>query len=118
MIADYAYTGLFLIFGIIFVGSAFVVSWLLRPRDPNAVKESPYECGEVVRGHSWIQFNVHYYLIALIFVIFDVEALFLIPWAIVFHEIGLAAYIEMVIFIIVLIFGLIYAWKKGALEWQ
>lgn len=118
MIQDYGYVGLFLIFGIAFVAGAFIVSWFLRPRDPNPIKNSPYECGEIVKGTSWIQFNVRYYLIALVFVIFDIEVLFLVPWAVIFHELGAVAYIEMMVFILILIFGLIYAWKKGALEWQ
>lgn len=118
MLTDYGYAGLFLIFGIILVGGAFVVSWLLRPRDPNPVKNSPYECGEIVKGTSWVQFNVRYYLIALIFVLFDVEVLFFVPWAIVFKELGVAAFVEMMIFIGILLSGLLYAWKKGSLEWQ
>ncbi len=118
MIADYGYVGLFLIFGIAFVAGAFIVSWFLRPRDPNPVKRSCYECGEIVKGSSWIQFNVRYYLIALIFVVFDVEVLFLVPWAVIFRELGIVAFGEMIVFIAILIVGLIYAWKKGALEWQ
>lgn len=117
MVAEYGYIGLFLVLGIIFVGSAFAVSWLLRPRAPSPAKEAPYECGEIVKGTSRIQFNVRYYLIALIFVVFDIELLFIIPWALVFRSLGVVAYIEMVIFILILIFGLVYAWKKGALEW-
>jgi len=118
MILDYAYVGLFLLFGVAFVAGALIVSWLLRPRVPDTVKNSAYECGENVRGASWIQFNVHYYLIALIFVIFDVDVLFLVPWAVALRELGLMAYIEMLIFIIILVLGLAYAWKKGALNWQ
>jgi len=118
MITDYGYVGLFLIFGIAFVAGALIVSWLLRPRDPNPIKRSPYECGEIVKGNSWIQFNVRYYLIALIFVIFDVEVLFLVPWAVIFRALGPVAFVEMMVFIGILILGLIYAWKKGALEWQ
>lgn len=119
MFPDYFYIISFLFLGIIFVGSAFVVSWFLRPKLPgNEVKNAPYECGEIVKGTSRIQFNVRYYLFALIFVIFDVEVLFVIPWAVVFREMGVTAYFEMVIFIIVLALGLIYAWRKGALEWQ
>jgi len=115
---NYAYLGLFVILGIAFVGSAFVTAWFLRPRDPNPVKTSAYECGETVKGHSWIQFNVRYYLIALVFVVFDVEVLFLVPWAVVFRTLGPFAYVQMMIFIVILVFGLVYAWKKGALEWQ
>ena len=118
MISDYGYVGLFFVFGIVFVASAFIVSWLLRPRAANPAKSSPYECGEAVKGSSWVQFNVHYYLIALIFVIFDVEVLFLVPWAVVFRQLGFTAYGEMLVFIVILVFGLIYAWKKGALNWQ
>jgi NADH:ubiquinone oxidoreductase subunit 3 (subunit A) len=118
MISDYGYVGLFLIFGIAFVASALIVSWLLRPRAANFVKSSPYECGELVKGTSWVQFNVHYYLIALIFVVFDVEVLFLVPWAIVLRELGTVAYVGMVVFIGILFFGLAYAWKKGAFNWQ
>jgi len=118
MVSDYGYVGLFFIFGIGFVASAFIVSWMLRPRSPNALKNSPYECGEVVKGSSWIQFNVRYYLIALIFVVFDVEVLFIVPWAVVSRELGVAAYIEMMVFVVILVFGLIYAWRKGAFNWQ
>ena len=119
MFPDYIYILLFLGVGIGFVGSAFVVSWLIRPHMPHdPVKESPYECGEVVKGTSRVQFNVRYYLYALIFVIFDVEVLFVVPWAVVFKQLGMVAYIEMLIFILILALGLLYAWRKGALEWQ
>lgn len=115
---DYGVVGLFFIIGIAFVSSAFIVSWLLRPRDPNPTKNSTYECGEIVKGSSRIQFNVSYYLVALLFVIFDIEVLFMVPWIIVFREIGLVAYVEMMVFIAILVVGLIYAAKKGVFEWQ
>lgn len=119
MIPDYFYIISFFLLGIAFVGGAFAVSWLIRPKPPeNAVKNAPYECGEIVQGTSRVQFNVRYYLFALIFVIFDVEVLFVVPWAVIFRQVGAAAYFEMVIFIFILGLGLIYAWKKGALEWQ
>ena len=119
MLPDYLYVVFFFILGIGFVGGAFVVSWLLRPRRPqSAATRSSYECGEVVKGTSRIQFNVRYYLFALIFVIFDVEILFTVPWAVVFRQMGQTAYFEMVAFILILASGLVYAWKKGALEWQ
>ena len=119
MLPDYLYIIFFLILGITFVASSFVASWFLRPRPPyDAVKNSPYECGEVVKGTSRVQFNVRYYLFALIFVIFDVEVLFVVPWAVVFKQLGSVAYFEMMIFIFILALGLFYAWKKGALEWQ
>ena len=116
---EYVYILFFLVLGIIFVAAAFVVSWLIRPKGAqDAVKLSPYECGEVVKGTSRIQFNVRYYLFALIFVIFDVEVLFVVPWAVVFKQLGMVAYLEMLVFIFILTLGLLYAWKKGALEWQ
>lgn len=118
MISDYGYVGLFLLFGIAFVASALIVSWLLRPKVPNPVKGSPYECGLAVRGTSWVQFNIHYYLIAFVFVIFDVDVLFLVPWAVVFRNLGFVAYAEMLVFVGILVFGLVYAWKKGVFEWQ
>lgn len=118
MLPDYLYILYFFILGIIFVGSAFVVSWALRPKAPSTAKNAPYECGEIIKGDSRIQFNVRYYIFALIFVIFDVEILFTMPWAIVFRQLGAIAYFEMAAFILVLALGLYYAWKKGALEWQ
>ena len=118
MLPDYMYIVIFFILGVGFVGSAFAVSWLFRPRAPSAVKNSCYECGEVVKGDSRIQFNVRYYLFALLFVIFDVEVLFIFPWAVAFRSLGVAAYLEMMAFIGILLLGLAYAWKKGALVWQ
>ncbi len=118
IIQDYGIVGLFFVVGVAFVASAFIVSWLLRPRDPNPVKNSTYECGEIVKGSSRVQFNVSYYLVALMFVIFDIEVLFVVPWLIVFRELGMVAYIEMMIFIAILVVGLVYAWKKGIFEWQ
>ncbi len=117
-IRDYAYIGLFFLLGIAFVGGAFVISWFLRPRDPSFSKNSTYECGETVRGDPRIQFNISYYLVALLFVIFDVEVLFLLPWAVVFRDLGIAGFLQMMAFILVLLFGLVYAWKKGAFQWQ
>ncbi len=118
IIVDYSFVGLFFILGIVFVAAALIVSWLLRPRDPSPVKNSTYECGEALKGCSRVQFNVSYYLVALLFVIFDIEVLFLVPWAVVFRSLGIAAYIEMMVFIVILLFGLVYAWKKGVFEWQ
>ena len=117
-VGDYGIVGLFFILGIIFVASAFIVSWILRPRAPNLEKNATYECGEVLKGCARVQFNVSYYLVALLFVIFDIEVLFLVPWAAVFRELGIVSYIEMMVFIIILVFGLIYACKKGVFEWQ
>lgn len=118
MIPSSVYIASFFLLGVVFVASAFMVSWLLRPQAPSHAKNSPYECGEIIKGPSHIQFNVRYYLFALIFVIFDVEVLFVMPWAVVFKDLGMSAYLNMVAFIVILALGLVYAWKKGALEWQ
>ncbi len=115
---DCLYIIFFLLLGITFVASASVVSWVIRPRASNKAKKSPYECGEVIQGDARVQFNVRYYLFALIFVIFDVEILFTMPWAVVFRQLGQTAFLEMAAFILVLGLGLFYAWKKGALQWQ
>ena len=116
---DCFYIALFLFLGVAFVGSSFVASWLIRSQvKENLIKNAPYECGEIVKGTSRILFNVRYYLFALIFVVFDVEVLFVVPWAVVFKEVGMIAYFEMVIFVFILTLGLVYAWRKGALEWQ
>jgi len=104
--------------GVAFVAAALIVSWLLRPRDPTVVKISTYECGEIVKGSSRVRFNVSYYLVALLFVIFDIEVLFLIPWVVTFRGLGMVSYIEMMIFIAILTVGLVYAWRKGIFEWQ
>ena len=95
----------------------FFLSRLLRPHNPYPEKNLNYECAELPSGDSWFQFNNRFYIIGLIFVIFDVEAIFMFPWAVAFNSLGLYALVEMVIFILILAFGLFYAWKKGALRW-
>ena len=95
----------------------FFLARILRPHNPYPEKNVNYECAEVPIGNSWIRFHNRYYIFALIFVIFDVEAVFLFPWAVAFGQLGLYALVEMVIFILILMFGLVYAWKKGALKW-
>lgn len=117
LINDYSYVLLFLIAAIVFVLAAFITSWCLRPHKPSPAKLSTYECGEPASGTSFIQYNVRYYLVALVFVIFDVEVIFLIPWAVAFRNYGMAGFIEAAIFILILLAGLAYAWKKKVLEW-
>ena len=106
----------------IFVGAGmvlftFFLARILRPHNPYPEKNVNYECAELPIGSSWIKFHNRYYIFALIFVIFDVEAVFLFPWAVAFGQLGLFALVEMVIFILILLFGLLYAWKKGVLKW-
>lgn len=99
------------------VGGTLLINRLLRPRAPNDEKYLTYECGVDPIGGGWSQSTVRYYIFALLFVIFDVEAVFLFPWAIVFEEIGVFAFVEMMIFIFILALGLVYAWRKRVLEW-
>ena len=94
------------------------LSALLSPRRPNAVKNAPYECGVETIGPTSVQLKTQFYLFALIFVVFDVEAVFFYPWAVTFRQIGLYALVEMAIFIGLLLVGYAYAWRKGALEWE
>jgi NADH-quinone oxidoreductase subunit A len=95
----------------------FGISRLIRPRNPYPDKNMNYECAEIPTGSGWIQFNNRFYIFALLFVVFDVEAVFLFPWAVAFGQLGLYALIEMILFILILMFGLFYAWKKGVLHW-
>jgi len=114
---DYLYILVFVIVGTAFVGLTLGVSKLLRPSKPNDAKAAPYECGEVPIGEPWVQFHIRYYVFALLFVIFDIETVFLYPWALVFKKLGLFALVEMFIFLVILGAGLLYAWRKGALKW-
>lgn len=117
MLTDYAFVAFFIVFGLAFVGIALVAAWFIRPQRPGKIKGDIYECGEATRGPAWIQYNVRFYLIALAFVIFDVEAAFLFPWAVEARKLGLYAFVEMLVFIGILLFALAYAWRKGALKW-
>ncbi|MBI4721662.1 MAG: NADH-quinone oxidoreductase subunit A [Candidatus Stahlbacteria bacterium] len=114
----YSYILVFIVTGVGFILLAFLVAYLVSPQKPGKVKLSPYECGEMPFGIAWSQYNVRYYLFAIVFLIFDVEAVFLYPWVLVFKSMGLFGLIEMFSFLLVLICGLVYAWKKGALEWM
>jgi NADH-quinone oxidoreductase subunit A len=96
---------------------AFGLSWLFRPHRPGPIKRSTYECGLETIGETWVQFKVQYYLYALIFVLFDVETVFLYPWAVAYRQLPLFTLVEMTIFLGILGVGLVYAWRKGALEW-
>jgi NADH:ubiquinone oxidoreductase subunit 3 (subunit A) len=94
-----------------------ILAWFLRPKKPNPVKNATYECGMETFGDTWVQFKAQYYIFALIFVVFDVEAVFIFPWAVAYNKLGLYALVEMVLFILILLGGLLYAWRKDALEW-
>ncbi|MBL7876578.1 MAG: NADH-quinone oxidoreductase subunit A [Cyclobacteriaceae bacterium] len=118
---------LFFLGGVLFVAGALLVSRLLRPNRPGTQKLSSYESGETPQGHAWIQFNLRFYVLALVFILFEVEIVFLFPWSVVFanKELidqtkgawGWYTFAEMLIFIFILALGLAYAWKKGHLDW-
>ncbi|MBI4321474.1 MAG: NADH-quinone oxidoreductase subunit A [Chloroflexi bacterium] len=95
-----------------------VISSLIRPKRPNPVKLATYECGLETSGPTWVQFRVGFYIYALVFVIFDVETVFLYPWAVTYRQLGLFALVEMFIFVALLVVGLVYAWRKRALVWK
>jgi NADH:ubiquinone oxidoreductase subunit 3 (subunit A) len=113
--------GLIAVLAIIAIGLPVIglgLAWLIRPKKPNPAKNATYECGMETIGDTWVQFKAQYYLYALIFVVFDVEAVFIFPWAVAYNKLGLYALVEMILFVAILVGGLLYAWRKGALEWQ
>jgi len=118
-LASYGFAGFFLLAGIAFVAGGLIASWALRPRNPNKNKLDNYECGEAPIGSAWVQFHVGYYMIALVFVLFEVEVAFLFPWAAVFRLLAdpWPSMLEVGVFIGILALADAYAWKKGALEW-
>ena len=120
---NYAYIALFAIIGVAFAIVTMWMSWALRPHRPTGCKGEPYECGEIPFGNAWRQFKVGYYIFALVFVVFDVEAIFLFPWAQQLRHLkgmglGLFAFLEMMVFLAILVVGLVYAWRKGVLKWE
>ena len=121
MLTSFATVFVFLALSVGFAIIVFATSWALRPKNPSPQKEMAYECGEEPEGSPWIRFNVRFYLVALFFIIFDVEVVFLLPWAVVFKEllasVGSFVFWEMVVFIAILVVGLAYVWAKGDLAW-
>ena len=116
--SDHATIGVFLLLTLVFPLAAMAGAWLFRPHPPaSEEKMLPYECGVDTKGPTWIRFRVNFFMYALVFLAFDVETIFLFPWAVKFKSLGLFAFGEMLIFIFILALGLWYAWKEGALEW-
>lgn len=107
-----------LLTAVVLVVGAYVIAKLIGPRSYNPVKGQPFECGVPTRGSSWLPVNVGYYLFAILFLVFDIETVFLYPWAVVVKQLGTAALVSVAFFLLVLIFGLAYAWRKGVLEWK
>ena len=100
------------------VAAAYVIAKLLGPRTYNKVKGEPFECGIPTHGSSWLPVSIGFYLFAILFLMFDVETVFLYPWAVVVQKFGVMALVSIGFFLLVLVFGLAYAWRKGALEWK
>ncbi|MFK7694800.1 NADH-quinone oxidoreductase subunit A [Paenibacillus sp. HJGM_3] len=114
---NYVYVAIFLALGILLPIAALTIGNWLRPHKPTEEKQTTYESGNEPFGDSHVRFNIRYYLFALMFVIFDVETVFLYPWAVAYNQLGLFALVEMLIFVVLLVVGLIYAWKKKVLQW-
>ena len=117
MLLNYLNVLIFLVVGVLLVGFTLLLSRVLHPRSVTGQKLMSYECGEEPVGNAWIRFNFRFYIIALIFIIFDIEVVFLFPWALVFKKLGMFAFVEMMVFIAILLVGYAYAWVKGDLEW-
>jgi NADH:ubiquinone oxidoreductase subunit 3 (subunit A) len=100
-----------------FLAVNLVLWWVIRPHRFSEEKLTTYECGENPQGSAWIQFNIRFYVFALIFIVFDVEAVFLLPWAVVFKQLGFLAFAEGLVFVGILVVALVYVWRKGDLEW-
>jgi NADH-quinone oxidoreductase subunit A len=117
MLLQFANVLVFLGVGVLFLSVSLLLSSLIRPSKYSEEKLISYECGENPVGSPWVQFNIRFYVFALIFIIFDVEVAFLVPWAVVFKKLGMFAFIEGLIFIVILAVGLAYVWAKGDLQW-
>ena len=115
LLSGYGILAAFIIFSIAFASAALIMSWIVQPKAPGIVKKTTYECGMKPFGNSRIQFGAKYYMYALLFIIFDIEAVFLFPWAVAYNKLGLFGLVEAFVFIAILVIGLVYAWKKDAL---
>ena len=115
---QYLFVSLLTLVALVLAVAPLLLARFLAPKKPGASKAAPYECGLESAGDAWVQFRVQYYLYALLFVIFDVEVVFLYPWALAWKPLGLLALVELAIFVGILAIGLAYAWRKGVLEWE
>ena len=118
MYQDFLPIIIFIVLAVVLIGLPLVLQYLLSPRNnKGGEKLTSYECGEIPEGSAWVQFNIRFYVIALIFLIFDVEIVFLFPWAVVYQELGILAFIEAFLFVLILVVGFVYVWAKGDLDW-
>ncbi len=118
MRSDFVFVGILVVVATLLPVVGLGVARLIRPKKPNPVKLSTYECGVESIGDAWVQFRAQYYIYALVFVVFDIEAVFLLPWAVAYGQLPLYALVEGVVFILILALALAYAWRKGALRWS
>ena len=118
MLENYFPVLMFILVGLGFGVVPMLAGWLLAPNKPDAEKLSPYECGFEAFEDARMKFDVRYYLVAILFILFDLEIAFLFPWAVVLEEIGLFGFVAMVIFLGILVVGFVYEWMKGALDWE
>ncbi|MBM3450952.1 MAG: NAD(P)H-quinone oxidoreductase subunit 3 [Armatimonadetes bacterium] len=114
---DWAYVAIFALVGAAMAALPLAIVWLIAPRSSYPQKRLAYESGVIPFGTAWTQVNVRYYLFSLVFLLFDVEVVFIYPWTVVLRSLGMPAFIAMAIFLVLLTIGLLYEWKKGALEW-
>ena len=118
MYQDFLPVAVFIFLAIVLLVAPLIIQFLISPRfNKKGDKLDIYECGEIPEGSAWVQFNIRFYVVALIFIIFDVEVVFLFPWAVVFKDIGLLALVEVTIFLGILVVGFVYVWMKGDLNW-
>jgi len=117
-LTQYAGLIVFVVMGLAFIGGVFLASFILRERGNDTLRRSIYECGMETIGSPYVSPNIRFYVFALIFVIFDVEAAFILPWAVKFKELGVTGFVEMIVFLAILLVPFVYAWKKGALQWE
>jgi NADH:ubiquinone oxidoreductase subunit 3 (subunit A) len=118
VLSDYTFVGVLVLVAALLPIAGLGLAWLIRPKKPNPVKQSTYECGIETIGDTWVQFKAQYYIYALVFVVFDIEAVFLLPWAVAYDQLPLYALVEAIIFVLILVLALVYAWRKGALRWS
>ena len=117
MLSSWLYIGVFMLVSLFLPAAAITIAALLSPKKPNVMKNATYECGMETVGEARVQFKVQYYVFGLIFLVFDIETIFLFPFAVAFNQVTIFAVLEAILFILILLGGLAYAWRKGALEW-
>lgn len=118
MLENYFPVLIFILVGLAFGCAPLLMGSVLGPRKPDSEKLSPYECGFEAFEDARMKFDVRYYLVAILFILFDLEIAFLFPWAVVLKEVGMFAFVAMMVFLAILVVGFIYEWKKGALDWE